>query len=449
AYTNGQSYGFGADLTLYAQWTVITNYTLTYTAGPNGSITGITSQTVTSGANGTSVTAVANSGYHFTQWSNGNLNATRTELDVLGNYSVTAFFVADSHTVTFNANGGSGSMLNETENAPTALTSNNFTNTHFTFTGWNTAANDTGTPYADSADYPFTADNTLYAQWTPTVYTVTFNSAGGIGTMANQTSTIASALTTNIFTRSGYTFTGWNTVVIGGGTSYTDSQIYQFTQDDTLYAQWSAVAPGNHTVTFNGNGSDGGSTAAQTTNVTTNLTSNGFTKTGYTFAGWTVNSDGTGTPYANNAIYGFGADLILNAQWTVRSYNITSNVSGGGGTISPSATVNFGNNATFNITADSNHFISDVIIDANTVNEIDAGVVTSYTFTNVTANHTIVVLFSAYGGSTNGGGFIFNYFAGNGGTISGGSTHYVDNLGNPVKFNGDSLDLNSMDITAV
>ena len=70
-----------------------------------------------------------------------------------------------SFTVTFNANGGVGFMVPETHNAPTALTLNAFTRTGYTFTGWNTAKNGSGTPYTNGAIYPFTASVTLYAQW--------------------------------------------------------------------------------------------------------------------------------------------------------------------------------------------------------------------------------------------------------------------------------------------
>jgi hypothetical protein len=72
---------------------------------------------------------------------------------------------ASSSTVTFNANGGSGNMANQTSSAAANLTSNSFTRTCYAFTGWNTAANGTGTAYADGANYPFTSSTTLYAQW--------------------------------------------------------------------------------------------------------------------------------------------------------------------------------------------------------------------------------------------------------------------------------------------
>jgi uncharacterized repeat protein (TIGR02543 family) len=71
-----------------------------------------------------------------------------------------------SQTITFDANGGTGTMAPETGSAPAALTANAFTRTGYTFAGWNTAADGSGTPYADMASYPFNASVTLYAQWT-------------------------------------------------------------------------------------------------------------------------------------------------------------------------------------------------------------------------------------------------------------------------------------------
>jgi hypothetical protein len=72
------------------------------------------------------------------------------------------------YTVTFNANGGSGTMSPETHSSATALTANAFTYTGYTFAHWNTAADNSGTSYADGASYPFTASATLYAIWATT-----------------------------------------------------------------------------------------------------------------------------------------------------------------------------------------------------------------------------------------------------------------------------------------
>jgi uncharacterized repeat protein (TIGR02543 family) len=76
-----------------------------------------------------------------------------------------AGYVAPTKTVTFNANGGESTMANQTASAATALTANSFTRAGYSFTGWNTLADGTGTAFADSASFSFTADQNLYAQW--------------------------------------------------------------------------------------------------------------------------------------------------------------------------------------------------------------------------------------------------------------------------------------------
>ena len=144
-----------------------------------------------------------------------------------------------SYTVTFQANGGTGTMASESANVPTALTPNSFTNAGYIFTGWNTATDGSGTAYSDGATYGFSANATLYAQWTQnSSYTVTFQANGGTGTMASESANVPTALTPNSFTNAGYIFTGWNTATDGSGTAYSDGATYGFSANATLYAQW-------------------------------------------------------------------------------------------------------------------------------------------------------------------------------------------------------------------
>jgi hypothetical protein len=70
------------------------SYSLTYTAGTNGSVTGTTTQTVPEGGTGDPVTAVPDTGYSFDGWSDGSMDNPRTETDVASNVNVTANFVA-------------------------------------------------------------------------------------------------------------------------------------------------------------------------------------------------------------------------------------------------------------------------------------------------------------------------------------------------------------------
>ena len=89
----------------------------------------------------------------------------------------------------------------------------------------------------------------IYICETP-AYTVIFNANGGTSTMSNQIATASTALTTNTFTRTGYTFAGWNTVVDGSGTAYSNGANYPFTANTTLYAQWTAVGSSTDEVNY-------------------------------------------------------------------------------------------------------------------------------------------------------------------------------------------------------
>jgi hypothetical protein len=79
---------------------VVTLYTLTYIAGANGSISGASPQTVASGGSGTAVTAVANTGYHFVNWSDSSTQNPRRDTSVSGNISVTANFAINTSAPT-------------------------------------------------------------------------------------------------------------------------------------------------------------------------------------------------------------------------------------------------------------------------------------------------------------------------------------------------------------
>ena len=77
-----------ADVTVTASF-AIDQFTLTYTAGANGSISGTSPKTVDYGNDGTAVTAVPDTGYHFVQWSDGRTDNPRTDTDVTKNITLT------------------------------------------------------------------------------------------------------------------------------------------------------------------------------------------------------------------------------------------------------------------------------------------------------------------------------------------------------------------------
>lgn len=154
---------------------------------------------------------------------------------------VLAQTLVSNHSVTFNNNTGSGSMTDQLANSSTALTPNSFTKPGYTFTGWNTQANGSGTAYTNQEVYSFDVDLDLYAQWQLTSYNVTYNSQGG-SSVSGQSYTAGSTITlASPPTRAGYTFKGWFTGSTGGsalGSTYSPPG----TGNITLYAQWEAVS---------------------------------------------------------------------------------------------------------------------------------------------------------------------------------------------------------------
>lgn len=143
------------------------------------------------------------------------------------------------NTVQFNGNatGVEGTMSRMVGSTAAALTTNTLTRPGHTFGGWTTAADGTGTTYADAASYPFTSSTTLYAKWNPINYTVAYNTQGG-STVTGGNYTIGSSITLPAApTRTGFTFAGWFTGTSGGtalGATYSPPS----TGNITLYAQW-------------------------------------------------------------------------------------------------------------------------------------------------------------------------------------------------------------------
>ena len=149
--------------------------------------------------------------------------------------------------LTYDANGGEGTIDSATGAAGESVTvaENGFTRNNYTFTGWNTQADGSGTAYSAGDSFTLTEDTVLYAQWSknaPAQVKVSYNANGGAGTMEPVTGDVGSKIVIrqNGFTRSEYTFTGWNTQADGKGTAYKAGDSFTLTDKDTvLYAQWS------------------------------------------------------------------------------------------------------------------------------------------------------------------------------------------------------------------
>ena len=90
------------------------------------------------------------------------------------------------------------------------------------------------------------------------------------------------------------------------------------TADTVLYAQWTIDS---HFLSFDANGGRG-EMNQQTIRYeeTTAIADCGFAKTGYRFAGWNTQADGTGTAYADKAQIVLTEDITLYAQWTAKEW---------------------------------------------------------------------------------------------------------------------------------
>jgi uncharacterized repeat protein (TIGR02543 family) len=120
------------------------------------------------------------------------------------------------------------------------------TRTGYTFGGWNTRADGTGSNYtAGTGQFTFSAQNqTLFARWIPIAYTVTFNNNGGSGSMAVQNTLHGVTTSLNMFNTgtlvapTGKVFGGWTTNANGSGTAYADGAPITPTGSITLFARW-------------------------------------------------------------------------------------------------------------------------------------------------------------------------------------------------------------------
>ncbi len=223
-----------------------TDYTLSYNA--NGGSGAPSSQTGTGVGSYTfpiSNAKPTRSGYTFLGWS---LSSTATAASYQPGGSITltasdilyAVWKANTYTVSYNANGGSGAPSNQTKTYGVTLTLSNTkpTRTGYTFSAWNTAQNGSGTSYAPGGSYTANAAVTLYAQWTVNTYVVTFDAQGGSVTPASKSVTYGQPYgSLPVPVRAGYRFDGWFTVATGG-TQVTAETVVTVTAAQTLYAHW-------------------------------------------------------------------------------------------------------------------------------------------------------------------------------------------------------------------
>lgn len=270
------------------------------------------------------------SGYTFTGWNNP--SATSVGLNG-GSYSppatitLTAQWSAIVYTISYNGNGNTAGAAPSAGSFSTGgssysiSTAGNLVKTGYTFDGWTTGSNGSGTAYAAGASYSTSANLVLYAKWTPQVYTITYdkNGAGGAPSRATDSFTFgATPLTLPAvtgMTYANYTFGGWSETSTGTAVI----SPYSPTQTRTLYAIWTGF---QYSVSYNVNGGTGSVAEAVYTTGATGLTLNNgssLSRTGYNFGGW-KNLAGTtvsGSPYIATE------NVTLYAIWTPKTIVVT------------------------------------------------------------------------------------------------------------------------------
>ncbi len=252
-----------ADVTLWARMTAL-SYTVTLSNDADDN-SGDASVTATYDAKLPTLTANPSKigctfGGYWTQ-ANGQgvqyINANgegSKEWDIAENTTLYVKWTANTYTIKFNANGGTGTDiadLSMTYDVAANLPANAFDRTGYTFAGWNTAANGLGTTYANGASVNNLTDVSgdtvnLYAKWTANTYTIKFNANGGTGTDIadlSMTYDVSADLPVNTFTKANNIFKGW-TSSADGEVVYNDGQnVKNLTADNeaeiTLYAVWS------------------------------------------------------------------------------------------------------------------------------------------------------------------------------------------------------------------
>lgn len=365
------------------------SYNISVSASPSngGSVSG--GGSYNQGASCT-VHATANSGYTFVNWTeNGTQVSTNANytFTVNGNRNLVANFQAQPQQYTINvsaspSNGGNvtgGGTYQQGQTCTVSATANS----GYTFVNWT----ENGTQVSTNANYSFTVTNNrnLVAHFTTQNYVITAMAdptAGGTVTGSGGYN-YGESCTLTATANAGYTFINWTK----NGTQVSTNQTYTFTitESATYIAHFSAQS---YTITTASSPSNGGTTTGGGTyNHGQTCTVMASTANGYAFTNWTEN----GTQVSTNANYSFtvtsNRNLVANFAQSTHTIQATS---GANGIITPSGsiTVAHGANQSFAIIPDEGYEVQDVYIDGSSV-----GAMSSYTFTNVTADHYIHVTF--------------------------------------------------------
>ena len=235
-----------------------------------------------------------------------------------------AVFKAKANKVSFDANGGIGSMPKQTIHTDeiAKLSANTFTKQGYTFVGWAKASKGQKV-YSDTQSIKMGKISfTLYAMWEAKINTIRFDANGGSGEAFSQN--IATdetrVLTRNTYTctKKGYTFAGWATTPDGTAV-YEDQARYTMGSEPsyTLYAVWK---PADYAISYDLQGGINHSQNPATYTIEDIITLQAPTRKGYTFAGWTnggkIEKGSTGSK-------------TFTANWKANSYTVTFDTAGG------------------------------------------------------------------------------------------------------------------------
>ena len=272
------------DHTLKADWTPL-DYTITFDSN-GGEVTEALRNIAYDSRYGELPTPTRK-GYTFDGW------YTKDGSKVGADYITKGDAVLYAHwkyEVVYDANGGTGTMSSVTHSSDAAntLSTNQFVREGYEFVDWNTQSDGKGYSY----DPTFAGDLvkvgageiriTLYAQWRPVIYTVTFDANGGnVAEMSRNVAYDSHYGELPTPTRKGYIFDAWYTK--DGAKVGAD---YITKGDATLYAHW------KYEVAYDANGGTGTmSSVTHNSDAANTLSANQFVKVGYEFVGWNTQSD--------------------------------------------------------------------------------------------------------------------------------------------------------------
>lgn len=274
-------------------------------------------------------------GYTFAGWFNAKnyVKISNCTWNFLTDLDLYAKWNANTYTIRYNLNGGQ----NHPDNSYSyTIKDKDFTIKNpfkdgYTFAGWDSTLG--SKQFSPTIRKGSTGDISLSANWTPNLNTIIFNGNGNTSGEMNSIqgytdSTIKLPL--NSFIKAGYHFKGWSFTEKGTAAYEEEASFVVGTSSIiNLYAVWEANV---NTVTFHGNGADEGEMGKQSisTDETQNLSSNGFSKAGYHFAGWSKSSTGR-AEYDDGQEYLMGAEnnYDLYAVWQPNEYVISYNPNGG------------------------------------------------------------------------------------------------------------------------